>query len=193
VGQFHWKPEEYLALMHRELPDYERLQDEVAAASTGAQVHRALELGVGTGETARRVLGVHPGASLLGIDASEEMLARAREALPGADLRLGRLEDPLPDGPFELVFSALAIHHLDGPGKEDLFRRIALVLSPGGRVVIGDVVVPVDPHDAVTPMDEGYDMPSTLVEQLGWLAEAGFGSATVTWSKRDLAVLVGQL
>jgi tRNA (cmo5U34)-methyltransferase len=193
VGQFHWKPEEYLALMHRELPDYERLQDEVAAASTGAKVHRALELGVGTGETARRVLGVHPEASLVGIDASEEMLARAREALPGADLRLGRLEDPLPDGPFELVFSALAIHHLDGPGKEDLFTRIALVLSPGGRVVIGDVVVPVDPHDAVTPMDEGYDMPSTLVEQLGWLAEAGFGSATVTWSKRDLAVLVGQL
>jgi tRNA (cmo5U34)-methyltransferase len=193
VGQFHWKPEEYLALMHREVPDYQRVQDEVAGASTGLRVERALELGVGTGETARRVLRVHPGASLVGVDASEEMLARAREALPGADLRLARLEDPLPDGPFELVFSALALHHLDGPGKEDLIKRIALVLSPGGRVVIGDVVVPADPHDAVTPLDAGYDMPSTVVEQLGWLAEAGFASATVTWSNRDLAVLVGQL
>ena len=193
MGQFHWKPEEYLALMHQEVRDYERLQDEVAGASAGAPVERALELGVGTGETGRRVLGVHPEVSLVGIDASEEMLARAREALPDADLRLGRLEDPLPDGPFDLVFSALAVHHLDGPGKEDLLKRIARVLSPGGRVVIGDVVVPVDRHDAVTPLDEGYDMPSTVVEQLGWLAEAGFGSATVTWSKRDLAVLVGQL
>jgi tRNA (cmo5U34)-methyltransferase len=193
VGQFHWKPEEYLALMHREVPDYDLVQDEVAASSAGAAVERALELGTGTGETARRVLGVHPDASLVGIDASEEMLAHAREALPRAELRLGRLEDPLPEGPFDLVFSAFALHHLDGPGKEDLFKRIALVLSPGGRVVIGDVVVPVEPHDAVTPLDEGYDMPSTVVEQLGWLAEAGFGSATVTWSKRDLAVLVGEL
>jgi tRNA (cmo5U34)-methyltransferase len=193
VGQFHWKPEEYLALMHAELPDYDLVQDEVAAASAGAPVERALELGVGTGETGRRVLGVHPRASLVGIDASEEMLAHARGVLPGADLRLARLEDPLPEGPFDLVFSAFVVHHLDGPGKEDLFRRIALALSPGGRVVIGDVVVPVEPHDAVTPLDEGYDMPSTVVEQLGWLAEAGFGSATVTWSKRDLAVFAGQL
>jgi tRNA (cmo5U34)-methyltransferase len=193
VGQFHWKPEEYLALMRAELPDYELLQDEVAASSAGAPVGRALELGTGTGETARRVLGVHPDAALVGIDSSEEMLARAREALPGADLRMARLEDPLPEGPFDLVFSALAVHHLDGPGKEDLFRRIALVLGPGGRAVIGDVVVPVEPHDAVTPLDEDYDKPSTVVEQLGWLAEAGFGSATVTWSKRDLAVVVGQL
>jgi tRNA (cmo5U34)-methyltransferase len=193
VGQFHWKPEEYLALMHRELPDYERVQDEVAASSAGAPVGRALELGVGTGETARRVLAVHPDATLVGIDSSEEMLAYAREALPGADLRLARLEDPLPEGPFDLVFSAFVIHHLDGPGKEDLFQRIAHVLAPEGRVVIGDVVVPVEEHDAVTPLDEGYDMPSSVVEQLGWLAEAGFGSATVTWSKRDLAVLVAQL
>jgi tRNA (cmo5U34)-methyltransferase len=193
VAQFHWKPEEYVALMRAELPDYELLQDEVAASSAGAPVARALELGTGTGETARRVLGVHPDAALVGIDSSEEMLARAREALPGADLRMARLEDPLPDGPFDLVFSALAVHHLDGPGKEDLFRRIALVLGRDGRVVIGDVVVPVEPHDAVTPLDENHDKPSTVVEQLGWLAEAGFGSATVTWSKRDLAVLVGQL
>lgn len=27
---------------------------------------------------------------------------------------MGRLEDPLPAGPFELVFSTLAVHHLDG-------------------------------------------------------------------------------
>jgi tRNA (cmo5U34)-methyltransferase len=193
VAQFHWKPEEYLALMHQELPDYERLQDEVAAATTGARVERALELGTGTGETARRVLAIHPDASLIGIDSSKEMLAGAREALPAAELRLARLEDPLPDGPFDLVFSALAVHHLDGPGKEDLFTRIARVLSPGGRVVIGDVVVPVEPHDAVTPLDEDYDKPSSVAEQLGWLAEAGFATATITWSKRDLAVLAGQL
>jgi cyclopropane fatty-acyl-phospholipid synthase-like methyltransferase len=56
-------------------------------------------------------------------------------------LRVGRLEDPLPGGPFDLVVSALAVHHLRAPGKADLFRRIAEQLTPGGRFVMGDVVV----------------------------------------------------
>ena len=33
MGQFHFHPDEYLALMHSELPAYERLQDEAAAAT----------------------------------------------------------------------------------------------------------------------------------------------------------------
>ncbi len=63
------------------------------------------------------------------------------------------LTDPLPTGPFDLVASALAIHHLEGPDRADLFARIAGVLRPGGRFALGDVVIPVDPADAVTPVD----------------------------------------
>ena len=113
------------------------------------------------------------------------------ERLRGADLRVARLEDPLPHGPFDLVFSALCIHHLDGPGKADLFRRVAEVLEPGGRFVIGDVVVPDDPADAVTPLSPDYDLPSRVDEQLAWLADAGF-SADVVWRARDLAVFLGR-
>jgi tRNA (cmo5U34)-methyltransferase len=36
-----------------------------------------------------------------------------------------RLEDPPPEGNFALVVSALAVHHLDGAGKADLFARVA--------------------------------------------------------------------
>jgi tRNA (cmo5U34)-methyltransferase len=183
VGQFHFHPDEYLDLMRSELPDYFRLQDEAAALCAGAGT--LLELGTGTGETALRVLDRCPGASLVGIDASADMLAVARERLPGADLRVARLEDPLPAGPFDLVFSVLAIHHLDGPGKADLFRRVAAVTD---RFVIGDVVVPVDPADAVTPLSPGFDMPSPVEDQLGWLRSAGF-APTVAWSARDLAVI----
>jgi tRNA (cmo5U34)-methyltransferase len=193
VAQFHWKPDEYLTLMREEVPQYERLQEVVAAACGGGQARRLLELGTGTGETARRVLERHPGAALVGVDSSPEMLERAASVLPGADLVLGQLEDSLPDGPFDLIFSCLAVHHLDGAGKADLFTRAREALvAPGGRLVIGDLVVPVDPADVVTPMDSAYDKPSTLEDQLRWMREADF-AARVVWRERDLAVMVGEL
>jgi tRNA (cmo5U34)-methyltransferase len=98
------------------------------------------------------------------------------------------LTDPLPIGPFDLVVSALAIHHLDGPDKTDLFARIAAALRPGGRFVLGDVVVPVDTAEVVIPITDGHDRPSTLADQLRWLGDAGFDAAT-TWSEHDLVVL----
>jgi tRNA (cmo5U34)-methyltransferase len=190
VSDVSWDPQGYLALMGAEIADYAGLQAQVAAA-TGTGARRVLELGVGTGETARRVLARHPGAAYTGIDASEEMLAYARSRLPEADLRLARLEDPLPPGEFDLVVSALAVHHLDGPGKADLFRRVAAALAPGGRFILGDLVVPDDPADAVTEIDGVYDTPSGAAEQLGWLREAGL-DAHVAWTHRDLAVLVAR-
>jgi tRNA (cmo5U34)-methyltransferase len=174
--------------MRSEVPDYERLQAETAAATEGVDGNSILELGTGTGETASRILAAHPGARLHGIDASARMLASARSALPEVLFDVQRLEDPLPEGPFDLVVSALAVHHLDGPGKRDLFARVAGVLVPGGRFVLGDVVVPEDPTDAVTPIDDDYDQPSTLNDQLRWLADAAL-TPRVTWTHRDLVVI----
>ncbi len=177
--------------MSDEVPDYERLQDETATA-TGTGAEWLLELGTGTGETARRVLARHPSARLVGLDASPGMLDHARAVLPAdrVELRIARLEDPLPDGPFDVVFSTLAVHHLDGAGKADLFQRIAGSLTRSGRFVLGDVVVPENPADVVTPIDGTYDIPSTVAEQLDWLTACGL-EAAVAWAHQDLAVLVG--
>lgn len=188
MGQFHFDPETYLELMREELPRYEELQEQTAAATTGARVASILDLGVGTGETARRVLAHHPGATFVGVDESAEMLAHARAALPAAKLLVGRLQDPLPPGPFDLVVSALAVHHLDAAGKRDLFARIRDVLRPAGRFVLADVVVPEEPEDAVTPLSEGFDLPDRLDDQLEWLREAGF-EPVVCWRWKDVAVV----
>jgi tRNA (cmo5U34)-methyltransferase len=192
MTQFAWDPDVYDALMREEVPDYPLLQAELVAATGGIAVGSVLELGSGTGETTRRVLDAHPDAHLVGIDASEEMLGAARAALAGrpVSLRLGRLEDPLPAGRFDLVVSALAVHHLDGPGKAALFARVADALRPGGRFALADVVVPADPGEAVIPLEPGYDRPSAVAEQLAWLREAGFDDVRVAWKRRDLAVLV---
>ena len=186
MGQFHWDPDAYLEMVRAEVPDYDRIQDELARATDGIDARRVLELGTGSGVTSRRVLARHPHAHLTGVDSSEHMLGAAD--LPGADLRLQDLRDPLPDGPFDLVFSALAIHHLDAAAKADLFTRVSAVLAPGGRFVMADVVVPEDPADVVTPLDAGFDLPEAVPDLLAWLQDAGL-RGHVAWQARDLAVL----
>jgi tRNA (cmo5U34)-methyltransferase len=191
ADQFHFHPATYLDMVRAEVPAYDELEAAVAAATAGRRADRVLDLGVGTGETSRRVLEVHPDAAVVGLDESAEMLVAAGAHLPTADLRVGRLEDPLPEGEFDLVVSALAVHHLDGAGKADLFGRVAGRLRAGGRFVLGDVVVPDDPADVVTPIDGAYDMPSSVEDQLRWLAAAGL-DAHVVWTRRDLAVIVAE-
>src|ERR671936_429855 len=172
MSEFEFKPEGYLESMLEEIHDYVELQRETARATAGLSAERILELGIGTGETTRRVLELHPRAHLTGIDASAPMVARAREEFPAADLHEARLEDPLPDGPFDLVVSTLAVHHLDAAGKADLYRRVAEVLAPGGRFVLADVVVPERPEDAVIPCTPGFDLPDPVAPQLEWLRAA---------------------
>jgi tRNA (cmo5U34)-methyltransferase len=188
VTQWHWDPETYLQNMLAEVPSYPELQEQAAKAAADVPAHTILELGIGTGETAKRVLAAHPEARLVAIDSSAEMLERARTVVPQADLRLAQLQDPLPEGPFDLVVSALAVHHLDGPGKQDLFRRIAAVLEPGGSFVLADVVVPENEEDVVTPIDWEYDLPDRVDDQLAWLRDAGLDAEAV-WSYKDLAVM----
>ena len=186
--QYHFDPATYLDMILAEVPAYTDLQRQLAEATTGIEAGAILELGVGTGETAAAVLAAHPAARLVGIDESEPMLARARDRFPDADLRVQRLEEPLPEGSYDLVVSALTVHHLDAAGKADLFRRVRGRLRPGGRFVLADVVIPDNPHDVVTPIDPPYDQPSTVADQLGWLREAGLRPAVV-WRDKDLAVV----
>jgi tRNA (cmo5U34)-methyltransferase len=67
MRDYHFTPESYL-MMREAVPGYDRLQDETLAA-TGVGAKSVLELGIGTGETAHRVLDRHPNAQLVGIDA----------------------------------------------------------------------------------------------------------------------------
>jgi tRNA (cmo5U34)-methyltransferase len=172
-GQFHFDPTTYPQEIRTDIPVFDRLQQELVEAS-GTHARRILELGTGTGETARRLLTRHPEASLLGVDVSETML-----------------EEPLPDGTFDLVASALAVHHLEESDKAQLFARVARALEPGGRFVLADVVVPTDPDDAVTTLTPDFDRPSSVADQLQWLKQCGL-LPRVTFSHRDLAVIVAQ-
>jgi L-threonylcarbamoyladenylate synthase len=191
AGQFHFNPATYVDEIREDIPEYDDFQAAVVE-HVPAGARSILELGTGTGETARRLLERCPQATLVGIDESQPMLAAAAAQLDSRRVRLSAqaLQDPLPAGAFELVASALCVHHLTAEEKADLFVRVHAALVPGGRFVLGDVIVPPDPALAASiPLTPGYDKPSTVAEQLVWLARAGF-EASVVWESGALAVLV---
>lgn len=176
-AEFHWSPETYLEMILGEVPRYEELQ-EAALDAIPFTPDRVLELGFGTAETTRRLLDRFPETRITGLDSSPEMVFKARE-LGWEDLRLGRIEDPLPDGPWDLVIAVLAIHHLDSGGKRDLFRRVR---EHSRALVIGDVVE-VTPEQRVTPIESGFDHPSPARDQAEWCG------GEVAWEVDDLAVI----
>ena len=187
MSQFHFDPATYLELMRQEVPAYGRLQEALAAAGEDVAVTSVLDLGTGTGETLAAVLGPPPRGPGGG-RRPERADARGGAGPAVGPAWLAELADPLPPGPFDLVVSALAVHHLEGVQKAALFARVAEALRPGGRFVLADVVVPVDPDDAITPLTSDHDRPSTAADQLRWLADAGFDAAE-SWCERDLVVL----
>lgn len=192
MTEFAWDPDSYLALMAEEIADYPALQEQLVAASVQFPAHTILDLGCGSGETARRVLAAHPAARLVGVDENADMLAAAGRVLDPSrvTLHLRRLEEPLPEGPFDLVVSALAVHHLDGHAKAELFQQVSDRLAPGGVFVLADLVV-TGPGEAFTEIDWVTDLPSSVDEQLAWLGAAGL-AVSVHWTYRDLAVLVAE-
>ena len=131
-AQFHWDPETYLELMRSEVPLFEQLQEQTVAAVPFAPA-RVLELGVGTGETSRRLLEAYPDAEITGLDSSPDMVFRARQTYD--DVQLARMEDPLPDGPWDLVISVLSVNDLSDDQKKALFRRVR---DHSRSLVVGD-------------------------------------------------------
>ncbi len=176
-AQFHFDPDGYLEMIRGEVPRFDELQDCAIAAIPFAP-GRVLELGIGTGETTRRLLERYPDAEVTGLDASPEMVFRAREL--GIGVRLARMQDPLPDGPWDLVISVLSVHHLDADGKRDLFRRVR---EQSRSLVIADVV---KADVSVAPIEPGFDFPDRATDLAEW------AGGEVIWQAEDLAVLVAR-
>jgi tRNA (cmo5U34)-methyltransferase len=173
--KFPSEPAAYRERLRAAIPLYDELEDESIAAIPFAP-ERTLELGIGTGETARRLLDRYPETEMTGLDASPGMVFRAREM--GIEVRLARMEDPLPDGPWDLVISVLSVHHLNPDQKKALFRRVR---EQSRSLVIGDVVVS-DPQLAPPP-DPGFDYYEDADELAEWCG------GEIVWRGDDLVVI----
>jgi tRNA (cmo5U34)-methyltransferase len=97
---------------------------------------RAIDIGCGTGAVSELLFRSHPEVDLTCLDMTESMLDRARDRLKAHDnikFVLADIYDFELDGPYDLVISSLALHHvISDRDKKAIYRKIFDALSPGG-------------------------------------------------------------
>jgi tRNA (cmo5U34)-methyltransferase len=150
-NQNRWTEEltkEYNAFSRYFIPEKDRQMRIVCRLLAGLETPATiLELCCGDGGLAEILLDAYPACSLRAYDGSPEMLSHARQRLA----RFGRrfccesfdlAEKSWRAGqyPLQAVVSSLAIHHLPGVQKLELFRDVFGMLTPGGIFVVADVV-----------------------------------------------------
>jgi SAM-dependent methyltransferase len=123
----------------------------------------------------------------IGVDMTPEMLAKARKnitayrersGLNNVEFRLGEIEHlPLADASVDVVISNCVINL--SPDKPQVWREIARVLKPGGRVAVSDLALLKPPPPAIVEMVEalvGCVAGAVLVSDTEHMSqEAGLG------------------
>ena len=117
---------------------------------------------------------------MVAFDASEAMVALARERVPSATVVRAVLGEPLPfaDGEFDLVVSGLAIHYAADRGAA--FREFHRVVRPGGAVVVSTQ------HPTFDWLRKGGSYFDVRVEEDVWQRDGG--EYTVRYWREPLGV-----
>ena len=110
-----------------------RVVDQLLDAARVSAGSRMLDVAFGPGYVAGRA--AERGASVVGVDVAEAMIALAHDLHPGPDYRLGDAEAlPFADASFDAVVANFGLLHMGRP--ERAVAEFARVLVPGGRVAL---------------------------------------------------------
>lgn len=176
-----------------------------------------LDLGAGTGLVTSLVLNVFPETNATLVDISEKMLEKARERFTGnhsVSFEVMDYAKKMPEGRFDVVVSALSIHHLDDPDKKILFKRIFETLPPGGMFIHAELAkgesdatdeffhkswhehlmrTDLSPEQLIQIKERmAIDKPATLQNQLNWMKSAGFRDVDCFYKYYNFAVYAGK-
>ncbi|MEH2299828.1 MAG: methyltransferase domain-containing protein [Nostoc sp.] len=178
---------------------------------------KVLDLGAGTGLYSGMVQSVFPNAEFTLLDLAPEMLEKAKFRFSkmgkSPKILIGNYVETDLGGSYDLIISALSIHHLSDFDKELLYQQIYNVLNPGGIFVNADQVLGKTPdleqlyrkHWLDSVRGKGllkkdlkaaqkrmeYDRMATLDIQLHWLEAAGFQNVDCWYKNFSFAVFGG--
>jgi tRNA (cmo5U34)-methyltransferase len=179
-----------------------------------------LDLGAGTGNLSRRVLGAFKNSHVTLVDFSPNMLAEVPNVLSAYDGRYEiRMADfwqvNFPAATFDAIVTSFALHHGRGEAVYlELYRKACRWLKSEGvfaccDVIEGDVQYISEINEAgwrrflqrrnftgeeIERIFSNYhreDSPLSLRQHLALLVEAGFSSADVLWKRFNFAMYVG--
>ncbi len=190
----------------------------VWAAESSAPEPVILDIGAGTGLLSALLLQKFPNARMTLQDISENMLEIARKRFgvrKNITYLVSDYSQGIPPGPYDLVCSALSIHHLAWEDKRHLFREIFSALKPGGLFVNADQADGDTPyfrkryleywneflnsgpmndkeHAEILKRRDTLDRNEKLSVQLHWLQECGFSDVDVIYRNRTFIISVAR-
>lgn len=168
-----------------------------------------LDLGCGTGLEIEGILKKAPNASIKCVDLSHEMLSKLKEKylLYADNITLvegSYLEFEYKPTEYDLVVSAMTMHHLERDAKLKLYKSIHSSLKEGACYIEGDYVVSKDQEETI--LDRYLDLKKTYPEiangsyhvdipfsretQLELFEDAGFSGIETIWERERSVIFV---
>lgn len=135
-------------------------------------------LDAGTGDGTYAIEAAARGATAIGIDLDDAMLAAARQRARARDIEIGLVRAPIEaipvgDGSIDVVLAITVLCFVENP--VDALHEVARVLAPGGRCVLGELA--------------RWSTWAATRRVRGWLGDATWRRARF-WSRGELVSLV---
>lgn len=189
----------------------------VSVASVNTENPKILDIGAGTGLLSAFLMKRYPKASFTLIDISEKMLDIAKDRFRGnlnVEFIVADYSKISFIKKYDMVVSALSIHHLEDKEKKDIYKKSYSLLKQNGIIINADQVYGETPfienlnkrvwryyiENSGLPKEEilaGYeriklDKESTVDQQINWLKEVGFCDASCIYKYYHFAVMFGR-
>jgi len=130
-----WNARQYLKFEdERTRPARDLLAQVPVAAGDAEAPGLVVDLGCGPGNSTELLAERFPGAEILGLDTSPDMLEAARQRLPGARFELADASTFTLPRPARLIFANAVLQWV--PDHPQLLPRLMSMLAPGGALAV---------------------------------------------------------
>ena len=107
---------------------------DLVAAIPDTEVHSAVDLGCGPGNSTEVLAERFPDAHVTGMDSSVDMLADARKRRPALNFELADIGDWSPAQPLDVILANASLQWL--PDHATLYPHLVSQLAPGGTLAV---------------------------------------------------------